>query len=640
MRSYISSIVLINDADDKRIVPLKAGVNIITGDSKTGKSALVEIIDYCLCSSRSTVPKGEITNFTSIFCITLVINNNCYVIARQAAGLGGKMYISKQAEDFDPNNLNLLFFNMLSLQAPKEVQGKIETALGLSVTNMQAENLDGKPEKASLRNMVSFLFQHQNLMASKFALFYRFNDFYKRKAVIQQFPVFTGLVGQEYYSKLIRLTDLKNQLKKLKKNSETNKAARERVRAVLSPLLTDYFALLNSHFDLETPLSTMLKITQNLPQPDDSPLFNDSGIMERYHTLCGQLAILRDAEHELSIQINDISNANNTGTGLVEILDELKERTTLGTPNEDSNYTCPLCGNSCENIHQNDTEILDASKWLESEIAITQKYTADFSEEIRVLSSKKDEVVKEIKAVWRQMKDIEKNYINSKDLLTKKEQIEYAKVKIQLHAELASSGVFKNAKLDLEELQSVIALLQSQLDGIDLETELSKAETFISDNMNRLALKLDFEDEFRPVKLNFELTKETYDLYQHQNQHDKIFLYEMGSGANWVSCHIALFLSLLRYFSKNPKSPMLLTMFFDQPSQVYFPQPEDKVSSDIIAVENMYQTIFDEINAIDKDLGILPQIIIVDHVSGAELKNEKEFLSYVRRDWRNNNGLI
>ena len=43
-------------------------------------------------------------------------------------------------------------------------------------------------------------------MASKFALFYRFSDFYKRKDVIDQFPVFAGMISQEYYSDLIQLS--------------------------------------------------------------------------------------------------------------------------------------------------------------------------------------------------------------------------------------------------------------------------------------------------------------------------------------------------------------------------------------------------------------------------------------------------
>ncbi len=639
MKSYISSIVLLN-RKEKRIVPLKQGVNIITGDSKTGKSALVEIIDYCLCSSRSTVPKGRITEFTELFCLTLVIQNNCYVVARQSTDAGGKMYLSIEAEDFNPNSLNLLYFNNKFLQSPKEVQDELENALGLMVSNMQTEDIVGKPEKASLRNMVSYLFQHQNLMASKFALFYRFSDFYKRKAVIQQFPIFSGLVEQEYYSKLIRLNELKAKLNKLRKNEESNKVASEKIRSSLSPLLEEYYALLNLSFDNTSSLSKMLKIVNSLPTFDDSPLFNDQGIMNHYHELCRELDNYRDQEHEVSVQISDIERANKAGTSFIEALDELQEKTKISSPEEEANYICPLCGNICEDIKNTDQDILNASLWLENELEITSKYTTDFSEEIRKLSNIKDEIIENIKLTYGRIKDIERNYIKSKELLSKKEQVEYAKVKIYLYVEMINTGVFKNVSLDIEELQTKISKLESEIAKFDLETEMQKAQIFISKNMNRLALTLDFEDEYKPINLNFGLTDETFDIYHHHNHREKIYLYEMGSGANWVSCHIALFLSLLRYFCKNPKAPMLTTMFFDQPSQVYFPQPERKTSADIAAVQKMYKTIFDEVNLIGKDYGILPQIIIVDHVSGKELTHKEEFLSYVRRDWRDGRHLI
>lgn len=39
MKSYIKSIIIFDENGEKRVVPLKQGVNIITGESKTGKSA-------------------------------------------------------------------------------------------------------------------------------------------------------------------------------------------------------------------------------------------------------------------------------------------------------------------------------------------------------------------------------------------------------------------------------------------------------------------------------------------------------------------------------------------------------------------------------------------------------------------------
>jgi len=45
----------------KRVVEFKPGVvNVISGASKTGKSAVIPIIDYCLGSERCAIPVGVI----------------------------------------------------------------------------------------------------------------------------------------------------------------------------------------------------------------------------------------------------------------------------------------------------------------------------------------------------------------------------------------------------------------------------------------------------------------------------------------------------------------------------------------------------------------------------------------------------
>lgn len=74
--------MIFSESGELRKVPMKPGVNIVTGESKTGKSALVEIMDYCLCSSRSTIPKGKITDFAYLYVLPMLINEHTYVIAR------------------------------------------------------------------------------------------------------------------------------------------------------------------------------------------------------------------------------------------------------------------------------------------------------------------------------------------------------------------------------------------------------------------------------------------------------------------------------------------------------------------------------------------------------------------------------
>lgn len=49
MSMIIGAIILYSHSGAQRELTFKtSGLNIITGDSKTGKSAIIDIIDYCL----------------------------------------------------------------------------------------------------------------------------------------------------------------------------------------------------------------------------------------------------------------------------------------------------------------------------------------------------------------------------------------------------------------------------------------------------------------------------------------------------------------------------------------------------------------------------------------------------------------
>lgn len=642
MKSYIKAIILFCQNGEKRIVSLEPGVNIITGESKTGKSALVEVIDYCLCSTRCTVPKGKITDFTHLYTIVMFIRDHIIIIARQSWHDGGKMCISRENADFDATTLELNYFTDKQFCNYKEIQWKIECELGLFISNMVTdENQSGK--RASLRNMVSYMFQHQNLMASKFALFYRFSDYYKRKDVIDQFPVFAGMIGQEYYSTLIELNALEAQLRRKERQQKVNIKSTAYVKKSLSPLLCDYYALLGMKLEPTLTAQKMLRLSKELPEFDDSQFFGESEIVSRYNNLHAQLESLRDEERDIRLRIDRVSSTSEAGGKFTSMLRQLKQQTD-SVPVEVSQYICPLCGHDCTEIAEADNELSAATEWLADELQITEKYTMDFSEDVRKLNDGLRKIEEEIKDTLREINILEKKFMTSKELVSKREKANYAKARIMLYAEMSDTGIFETVDEDIENLKDEIGKLKERLAGYDLPNQLSKAQTFLSNNMNRLSHTLDFEKEYRPINLNFGLLDQTFDLYHHQKGREKIYLYEMGSGANWVSCHIALFLSFLRLFATNEKSPMPLFLFFDQPSQVYFPRGDERTNelphTDIVAVGKMYKTIFDEIGCIEKDTGILPQILIVDHVDGHALEIRDEFLKHTRYNWTDGIALI
>ncbi|BCZ45806.1 ATPase [Clostridium gelidum] len=649
MKSHIESIILLNEENDKKYVDFKEGVNIITGESKTGKSALVEIIDYCLCSSRCTIPKGKITDFATIFSIIIVINSHRYIIARKSNFTERKrMYFSHIDDGVTHESITKDFLVEEKFCDYKNVQKQIEKVLGLNVTNFNEDGDDTK-EKASLRHMTSYMFQHQNLMASKFALFYRFDDYQKKKDVIQQFPIFAGMVGQEYYSTLMLLNGYKKDLKKLVANQVSNEKIKEDTRNNLLNKFKDYYALIGKVLDKNMTLKQLIQLATDLPTINDDT-YSSNQMVIRHGQLNEEVEELNDQKVILESRISKLELAGQNSKGYSSSLEILQQKSELSINNV-NNYICPLCNGECTDINKISKKVQEATSWISNEMSLIGLSTNNFFEEKRKLIEQKEKIIKEIRKLWIQIKTIEREYLSNNVRFGLENKLTYSKIQIQIFIETINKGLFSSIDTEITDIQEKITNCSKTLGEFNLEILKESAKRNIDKNMNNLKGKLDFEEEFKKYKLAFNLDEFELALFG-KYQGEKVTLSEMGSGANWVSCHIALFLSLLRYFaSQGNKSPMPLIMFFDQPSQVYFPQDalvdnkKTKFESekDKQAVTQMYKVMFDEIEEIYKDTGIKPQLIVVDHVNSTTMQGELEkanFIKYTRRIWRDDKALI
>ena len=84
MRAYIKQIGILDNLNNIHGVSLDEGLNIITGRSSTGKSAIINIFDYCMGATRNNVPHGVISNSAKLYFLVFCINNKYVVFAREA----------------------------------------------------------------------------------------------------------------------------------------------------------------------------------------------------------------------------------------------------------------------------------------------------------------------------------------------------------------------------------------------------------------------------------------------------------------------------------------------------------------------------------------------------------------------------
>lgn len=98
MSFTIRAIVIYSHTGAQRVVPFKAhGLNIITGKSKTGKSAIIDIVDYCLGRGSFNVAEGAIRKKVAWFGLHIAKGSDDVFIARDnpgpGASTGSKVYL-------------------------------------------------------------------------------------------------------------------------------------------------------------------------------------------------------------------------------------------------------------------------------------------------------------------------------------------------------------------------------------------------------------------------------------------------------------------------------------------------------------------------------------------------------------------
>ena len=83
MKAYVRHIGIIDIYGNTHGVSFTEGVNVVTGKSSTGKSAILDIFDYCLGSSTFTPPKHGVTaEYGSLYFTVINLERSSLLLAR------------------------------------------------------------------------------------------------------------------------------------------------------------------------------------------------------------------------------------------------------------------------------------------------------------------------------------------------------------------------------------------------------------------------------------------------------------------------------------------------------------------------------------------------------------------------------
>lgn len=663
MKTLIHEIGVIDKKGTKHPVNFKKGLNVVTGKSSTGKSALIEIFDYCFGSGENTIPKGVITTSAAIYYVALSVNEQDMVIARDP-DISSKAFF-RRVESFNSEDIDRDYFNSGYFRPLDKFKKHLRDFfldiddVDESLAARANRRFNAKAATPSIRSFSSFILQHQNLVANKHALFYRFDEKEKRDQVIDHTKIFLGLVDQKYFHMSQEKERLSADVKRLERQKETNKRTSENYKINVGPVLSQLYALMGFK-DEPLSLEKVLRHPQDAKDQLDIIIVpekinhNSDAATQRYNQLklerTQKTAELRKLQRQAASINKHIQEEE-------RFVDNVKQ---FSSPKHVhiSASVCPFCHTEKDTLRESAEKLQQAITKVSGNLAQARPMKAKFESSLFEVQRNIEFFDKELTALSLQITEVEKAEKQLEEQKSLYESILMQKAKLFVLLDTLNMADDAELEKQIKALNKQLREINKDLKQYDVKRELENASAKVNEYMAEIGSHFEFEASYKPINLHFSF--ETFDLYHLTPESEKIYLRSMGSGANWLYSHVTLFLALHKYFAElGDKCAIPSILFFDQPTQVYFPNfnrdnsesfEEQKsqeaeqrktlsvaqnIDEDIKAVENLFSQLSIYCNELELNNGFSPQIIVTDHADNLTLSNGVSFESLVNGNrWR------
>ena len=633
----IKSIVLYNNQGEKRVLEFQLGaVNIITGESRTGKSTIIDIVDFCMGRSSFNIPDGPIRQSVSFYAVLFSLDEIELFIAKpRPVGNGqssnavyykiGRNLTIPDIEEIEPFSTDADLVEILSRR------------LGI-YPNEAGQDFEDRNFEVNANHTKFYLFQPEDYIKNKHALFYRQIEEGLSKHIRTTLPFILGAIEDESLRLGIELREKQRELAKAKRAlSEAEESTIDRANRAQALLneavqvgIVDKLRIPN---DVTSAVSMISEIITNW-QPDAVPIIEVDG---RIQPLRQQEIEIQQSIYEKQEQIQATQAYVASATGYEnEARQQVVRLISIGLFDEDDQHICPVCSSHLDKPVVSAMAIHNQLGKLATELNLVGREKPRLDQYI-------DELNVEFEQLREQRKQIQYNIRSVIDEAEAAERISDDRIRIArvigrmswfLETSPLPINEITEIKKLVERIQREVDQLTDRLDLLSVESHLNTILDNINLEMTDLARKLQLEHQY-PYKLNpnnltVSISVPGAPIIMGKN---------LGSGSNYLGVHLITFLALQKYFIEQLR-PVPNFVIFDQPSQVYFPaeaytdsdgntqQPED-----LQAIERMFNLFFEYCRSLHPNL----QIIVLEH---AMLDNDDFNNALVEKPWRDGRALI
>ena len=652
--------------DDVNQVEFHPGkVNVVTGDSRTGKSAIIPIIDYCLGSTKCNIPVGIIRDQASWYGL----------LVRTA---GARVLLARKKPEANVNGASECYYREHPLAGEWSPPAKIISNLDIDAFKQKLNEIikvpyvehikpDQTNDPLSYRDLMHLVFQSQDIVANQNVLFYKMHEAQNRIRFQRWFNFILAAESAESIQAKLLLEDMQKEIRDIEQGIANDDKAKTDCISRLRSSMIDAIKFGVGYKDGKVPEDDkeVIKTARQLLSDPCISFTVDEGQLNAAAEAVRKLEEDDDRfALDLSVVEQRISSIEDMMRAYREEMDEEvkdNERLKIAAWIQ-SNWTlgaiCPVCGSNAHKDARSELDkVVAAVKEFEEE---TQRRAAALAREpyprsvvrdLRLLKKRRTELLGKRKKVEIELankrgrsKDAERyaqrqkdGYIvmgRIRDALDAMDQISRGDPKVlerlrELREEKAEVSKRIQSRTDVEQIRDrnlgVIGVsAQMRLKELDADANSSKGPVLFS--IPDINLKITTDDAGQEYHL----------------------LGEVGSGSNWVACHIAYTCALEEFFLQQD-SCVPNFIVYDQPSQVYFPKmkagdletlmkkTDDKGKKDLtdyLSVRKMFIALSDSI----RSTGGKWQAIVLEHANEDIYRGIQDVVEV--KEWRNGQKLI
>lgn len=606
----IRELVLYGYNGKVRHLPFLLGqVNIITGRSKSGKSVVGDIIDYCLGGDSCNIADGVVRDNVSWYGLLLQFDSERVFVGRKNPDKGQQStsfcYIEVGEEIEAPKELN--FSSNTNVAG---IEQALTSRLGISENlNIPDEGQSRLPLAANIRHALYYCFQGQDEIAAKNFLFHHQSDDFITQAIKDTLPYFLGAISEKALALENERGLLKRKMviekRKLEENRYLMGGGCERALSLIGE--ARQVGLIDSMIQIDYQdyhaMYTVLHEAMNW-SPNKVP---SNSAMDRLTYLQNERQKIQEDCDEIGISIENAKKIIGEKAGYYGEAQHQKIRLESIGLFEQLDFNpgkCPLCSGMLE-------QELPSVEMIKMSIANLDKSIANVTREQPKLRSFISDLEQEREKKQEMLRAFEleiDGLYSQEDDRKRIQDLNARRAKVVGRISLWVESVQTDTQSEKQE--QAIKKMEERLNEIDAILDKESVEerkqsilSRIQGDMTDWAKELQLEHCDNPYRLD--LNKVTVIVDKPERP---VPLKQLGSGSNWVGVHLIAYFALQHFFI-NAKRPVPRFLFLDQPSQVYFPSELDEKKIDWNEVNKMYQFI---IKRTEEAAGKL-QVIIVDH---------------------------